>query len=128
MPDQFVPDQPTPDRSTSGPGPVGEIADEVEIDLASFLPEGVAYEPVDGDEAPGVVSAGGSNAPTSGTGGPDDIDTDLLDAVERDLNDVDAALRALDEGTYGTCAVCASPIPQDLLATDPVRRTCTAHA
>lgn len=57
----------------------------------------------------------------------DSIDLDLIDAVDADLSAVEAALSSLDDGTYGSCAVCRSAIAADLLASDPVRRTCLAH-
>lgn len=50
-----------------------------------------------------------------------------LDEAERDVDDVEAALQRLDDGTYGTCEVCGAPIDEALLAEDPARRTCGAH-
>ena len=50
-----------------------------------------------------------------------------LDAAERDIDDVETALRRLDDGTYGTCELCGAVIPEDVLAADPARRTCAAH-
>jgi RNA polymerase-binding transcription factor DksA len=50
-----------------------------------------------------------------------------LDAAERDVDDVEKALHRLDDGTYGSCEVCGAPIPDELLAERPARRTCAAH-
>ena len=50
-----------------------------------------------------------------------------LDAAERDVEDVEKALQRLDDGTYGTCETCGEAIPDELLATEPSRRTCAAH-
>jgi hypothetical protein len=58
----------------------------------------------------------------------DEIDLELLASVEADLEAVDAALAALDDGTYGACVVCRTPIDAEVLASDPVRRTCPSHA
>jgi hypothetical protein len=46
-----------------------------------------------------------------------------LDAIERDLAGVEAALRRLDDGTYWTDEITGHPLPDDLLARDPVART-----
>ena len=45
-----------------------------------------------------------------------------LDAIERDLADVEVALTRLDAGTYWTDEVTGDPLPQDLLAADPTAR------
>ena len=45
-----------------------------------------------------------------------------LDAIERDLADVEVALARLDAGTYWTDEVTGSPIPHDLLAVNPTAR------
>jgi RNA polymerase-binding transcription factor DksA len=50
-----------------------------------------------------------------------------LTQVQGDLAEVDRALAALDEGTYGTCQVCGEPIADEALAASPVARTCGAH-
>jgi RNA polymerase-binding transcription factor DksA len=46
-----------------------------------------------------------------------------LDRIERDLAGVDAALGRLDDGTYWTDEVTGEPIPDEVLASDPVART-----
>jgi len=45
-----------------------------------------------------------------------------LDAIERDLADVEVALARLDAGTYWTDEVTGDPLPHDLLAADPTAR------
>ncbi|MEY2460175.1 MAG: hypothetical protein QOG30_2005 [Acidimicrobiaceae bacterium] len=45
-----------------------------------------------------------------------------LDAIERDLADVEVALTRLDAGTYWTDEVTGDPLPQDLLEADPTAR------
>ena len=45
-----------------------------------------------------------------------------LDAIERDLADVEVALARLDAGTYWTDEVTGDLMPQDLLAANPTAR------
>jgi hypothetical protein len=45
-----------------------------------------------------------------------------LDRIAQDLADVEIALERLDKGTYWTCEVTGEPLPDDLLAADPVAR------
>ena len=45
-----------------------------------------------------------------------------LDRIEADLSGVEVALDRLDAGTYWTCEVTGQPLPDALLATDPVAR------
>ena len=45
-----------------------------------------------------------------------------LDAMERDLNDVEAALTRLADGTYWTDEVTGAPIPEHVLARNPLAR------
>lgn len=66
----------------------------------------------DADTSSGVTAAG---TPTDGTR----LD---LDAIERDLADVEVALSRLDAGTYWTDEVTGAPIADETLATNPVTR------
>ena len=45
-----------------------------------------------------------------------------LAAIERDLAAVEAALAALDDGSYWVDEVTGEPIPDEVLATNPVAR------
>ncbi len=51
----------------------------------------------------------------------------VLEQVRGDLDDVDVALRHLDDGTYGRCEACGEPIEEDRLATRPATRLCADH-
>jgi len=62
------------------------------------------------EPVPGGIAAAGA---------PAAID---LTRIERDLEGVEAALRRLDDGSYWTDEVSGAPIPDDVLATDPVAR------
>lgn len=96
MSDSQIPPSSTP--------PSGE--QELEVDLASFLPDGVTL--AEADERPAV-------------------DTAALEQIETDLAAVDAALAALDAGSYGRCTTCDEPVDDALLGLDPTRLTCAAH-
>lgn len=53
----------------------------------------------------------------------DAVDPPLdLDAIERDLADVEVALTRLDAGTYWTDEVTGAELPQELLAAKPTAR------
>ncbi len=51
-------------------------------------------------------------------------DLSILEQVEAELNDVEHALRRLEEGTYGTCEACGRPINEDRLEALPATRFC----
>jgi RNA polymerase-binding transcription factor DksA len=50
-----------------------------------------------------------------------------LAQAEADLADVDAALRRLDDGSYGRCELCGGPIDDTRLSALPATRTCADH-
>ena len=52
----------------------------------------------------------------------------LAASLQDQLADVEAALRRLDDGTYGQCAVCGEQIPEARLEAMPAARTCIKHA
>jgi len=54
----------------------------------------------------------------------EDLDLSVLDELERELGDVDHALRRLDDGSYGTCEVCGEAISEARLAAAPATRVC----
>lgn len=54
--------------------------------------------------------------------------TSLLDQTRRRLDDVDAALARLDDGSYGTCRSCGREIPSARLEARPVAQTCVSCA
>jgi RNA polymerase-binding transcription factor DksA len=47
-----------------------------------------------------------------------------IDAVDRLLDEVERALRRLDDGTYGSCAGCGGSIDDDRLALSPTAEEC----
>ena len=55
-------------------------------------------------------------------------DFSLLEQLEAEIGDLDAALRKVDEGTYGICEVCGRPIEPERLEALPGTRTCIERA
>ena len=114
-------------------GDEGQPATPVPADVA---PPESPESPDVADHAEPVVDGGSADpTPASSDDGQarqatdqDGIDAELIDSLERDLNAVDAALEAIDAGTYGSCAVCEARIAAEHLSADPVRRTCAEHA
>ena len=52
----------------------------------------------------------------------------LLEEAEGVLDDLDAALRRLDSGTYWRCEVCDDALGGALLAQRPLTRRCAEHS
>ncbi|PTR24200.1 TraR/DksA family transcriptional regulator [Rhodococcus sp. OK519] len=48
----------------------------------------------------------------------------LLDDARREVDELDAATRRLENGTYGLCAKCGKPISEARLDALPAARTC----
>src|SRR5688572_29529242 len=55
-------------------------------------------------------------------------DFSLLEQLEAEIGDLDLALRKVEEGTYGVCEICSTPIDPDRLQAMPGTRTCIEHA
>ena len=55
-------------------------------------------------------------------------DFSLLEQLESELGDLDAALRKVEEGTYGICEICGKDIGPERLEAMPGTRTCIEHA
>jgi YteA family regulatory protein len=52
----------------------------------------------------------------------------LNEHAERDLEEINESLSAIDEGTYGICRVCSADIPYDRLDALPTADTCIDHS
>lgn len=52
----------------------------------------------------------------------------LAQQLRDQLDDVEAALGKLDEGTYGSCEICGQPIGEARLTAMPAARFCIDHA
>lgn len=53
-----------------------------------------------------------------------EVSLSMLEQVEAELSDVEAAMRKLDEGTYGKCEACGKDIAEERLAALPMARFC----
>jgi RNA polymerase-binding transcription factor DksA len=52
------------------------------------------------------------------------LDQGLEEGAQQTLGEIDAALRRIDDGTYGTCAVCGKQISPERLRALPWARLC----
>ena len=80
-------------------------------------------EVVDQSPQPPMLGAGPRGVPDIGE---DPAPESTIDEVDRLLDEVEAALARLDDGTYGTCAGCGAAIDDARLSRDPTVRTCAA--
>ncbi|WP_339229909.1 TraR/DksA C4-type zinc finger protein [Oceanobacillus sp. FSL K6-2867] len=55
-------------------------------------------------------------------------DLALNEHAEKELEEINEALHALEEGTYGICKICGADIPYERLAAVPTTDTCIEHA
>jgi RNA polymerase-binding transcription factor DksA len=55
-------------------------------------------------------------------------DLGILESIDAELSDVEAALAKLEAGTYGSCEACGQPIGEDRLAALPAARFCIEDA
>jgi RNA polymerase-binding protein DksA len=53
-----------------------------------------------------------------------ELDYTLEENCENVLGEIDAALKRIEEGTYGTCTNCGNPIPPERLAARPWATLC----
>ena len=53
-----------------------------------------------------------------------ELDEGLEEGAQQTLSEIDAALKRIDDGTYGICEVCGKPIGAERLAAIPWARLC----
>jgi DnaK suppressor protein len=56
-----------------------------------------------------------------------EVERSLLDQVRSELDDVEVALRRLEDDSYGTCEACGGHVGHELLAESPAARYCLHH-
>ena len=56
-----------------------------------------------------------------------ELDYTLEENSEQLLAAIDAALKRIEDGTYGTCARCGKPIPEERLEAKPYATLCIEH-
>lgn len=66
----------------------------------------------------------GDEGDGASTASRDDVTLSLAREEARELADVEAALRRLQDGTYGSCALTGQPIPIDRLRALPYAQLC----
>ncbi|MGH9057776.1 MAG: TraR/DksA family transcriptional regulator [Acidimicrobiales bacterium] len=54
-------------------------------------------------------------------------DAALLERARGEMDQIDAALRRLDDGSYGRCEVCSQPLDAAELEADPLLVRCASH-
>lgn len=53
-----------------------------------------------------------------------ELDQGLEEGAQQTLGEIEAALKRIDAGTYGTCEVCGKPIGEDRLRAIPWAKLC----
>jgi DnaK suppressor protein len=77
------------------------------------------------DELGDIVTAGDENLGDTATATYDrELDQSLGEGAQQTLAAIDAALRRIEDGSYGTCEACGRPIGEDRLAAIPWARLC----
>ena len=75
-----------------------------------------------GDES--GMATGAATTSVDGLEGEEEAHRSAVDAVDQLLDEVELALARLDDGTYGRCETCGSPIDDTELAALPLARAC----
>ena len=57
-----------------------------------------------------------------------ELDQGLEEGVQQTLDEIDAALERIDDGTYGSCEICGKPIAPERLRAIPWATRCIADA
>jgi DnaK suppressor protein len=57
---------------------------------------------------------------------PDPVAVSRSAALQRTIDEIDAALARIEAGTYGVCVHCAAPIPEERLELRPFADGCVA--
>lgn len=79
---------------------------------------------VAGGGAGSALATEPAGAPDAGQDGEEEAHRSAVDAVDELLDEVELALARLDDGTYGRCETCGSPIDDAELAQLPLVRAC----
>ena len=77
------------------------------------------------DELGDIVTSGDENlGDTAGATYDRELDQSLEEGAQQTLVTIDAALRKIEDGTFGACEVCGQPIGAGRLAAIPWARLC----
>jgi DnaK suppressor protein len=113
-------------------GPMTDVLADDHGDEAGLDHDDLDVGPNLADQADqGVRSDQGSEADQAdqgGSGAPAHVDSSTarrsVDDIERLLDGVEAALGRLDDGTYGVCVSCGSPLTDERLTASPTATRC----
>ncbi len=78
------------------------------------------------DELGEIGSGGVDNHPgdTAGAAYDRELDIGLEEGAQQTIEEIDAALQRIDDGSYGVCEACGKPIGDDRLRAIPWTRLC----
>ncbi len=69
----------------------------------------------------------GINSGLVTTMGEDMVGSQILEQLEKQMSEIDAALERIENGTYGICEISGQPIEKERLEANPSARTCIKH-
>ena len=117
-----APDEP---QATGGSSAVDSVPDDVVIAVVRPIDdEVVGTGHGTGADAESAAATEAAVSPDAGLEGEEEAHRSAVDAVDELLDEVELALARLDDGTYGRCETCGSPIDDTELAELPLVRTC----
>jgi DnaK suppressor protein len=108
----------------------------VTVDLASRRAQLLALRMRLSTTAEGIVPDGSDAGEINSAAGDQHLADHASDMLEREMDwtleenaehivrEIDTALARIDDGTYGTCAVCGEAIPDERLAAIPYATLC----
>ena len=78
----------------------------------------------------GELATGGENhlGDTASATYDRELDEGLEEGVQQTIEDIDAALKRIEEGSYGVCEICGEPIGAERLSAIPWTRLCIDDA
>jgi DnaK suppressor protein len=91
---------------------------------AKFLRGEVSEKLGDAAEDAGGMNAGGDFGDQSYASSESSLDFAEADRDLQELRAIDAALRAIEDGSYGTCESCGLEIPAERLRAQPLALRC----
>ena len=120
-------DQPRPDEPPQG-GERSELFERLRSDLQDDRAQ-LSDQLEDLEQTEGATGFDDEGFADSGQVAAEQGETRALAGqLKEQLDDVEAALGRLDEGTYGSCEVCGQPIGEARLEAMPATRWCIEHA
>jgi RNA polymerase-binding transcription factor len=90
---------------------------------------GAAQDIVEGDVDDGELSSAGGDQHIADHAGDlvdREVDESLGENADQIVREIDEALERLDDGSYGSCARCGRPIPEDRLDAVPYAILCVS--